>query len=588
MTDEPQSEAEGDGLSELLTFITDSRAIDFGGYKRTSLTRRIAKRMDDVGVSNYADYRDLLETDTEEFRFLFDTVLINVTSFFRDARAWEYLRGTVVPEIVELAGGDEIRVWSAGCSTGEEAYSLAMVFAEELGIDEFRERVKIYATDLDEDALRQARLGVYSSKALDPLTPELIERYFEATGTSYAFRPEMRRKVIYGRHDITHDAPISRLHLLACRNTLMYFNAETQAQVLDRFHFAVRDDCVLFLGKAEMLLSDGQRFEAISMPHRMFRRRPGVHAYRPVTTQVALEAPTIPEASLRQRQLRDLALDVSPLAQLVVDINGTLVLVNNQAQAMFGIAERDEGRPLRDLEVSYRPVELRSLIERAQSERRTVRLTSLERRLGPGETHYLDVQVQPLISGDGVVLGVDVTFADTTAFVRVQEEAKRASQELETAYEELQSTNEELETTNEELQSSNEELETMNEELRARTSELDEVAIYLESILGGLPTAVAVLDPTLRVRSWNARAADMWGLRPDEVVDTPFFALDFGLPISELRDLVRNTLDDGADHTIEVPAVNRLGRHITCEVTITRLGAARQGVVVSMEDRTPA
>ncbi|WP_419997173.1 CheR family methyltransferase [Streptomyces boninensis] len=274
---EQQQDVESDeALEELLTFIRDARGFDFTGYKRSSLGRRIRKRMGDARVDSYADYRDLLETNADEFNALFNTILINVTSFFRDSEAWTLLQREVLPELISDAGGeDEIRVWSAGCSSGEEAYSLAIIFAESLGIDECLNRVKIYGTDVDEEALRDARSGLYTAKDLETLPGELRDKYFEQNGTRFSFRSDLRRRVIFGRHDITRDAPISRLNLLVCRNTLMYFNVEAQTQIVDRFHFALRESGHLFLGKAEMLLNDADRFDVVSMRQRIFRRRAG-------------------------------------------------------------------------------------------------------------------------------------------------------------------------------------------------------------------------------------------------------------------------------------------------------------------------
>lgn len=159
-------------LEALLTFIKDSRGFDFTGYKRTSLARRVHKRMQAVNFERYADYRDFLELNAEEFQELFNTILINVTSFFRDPAAWHYLQTVVVPELVAKAGPDgDIRIWSAGCSSGEEAYTLAILFAEQLGIEDCTKQVKIYGTDVDEEALREARAGVYPLKALEKLPP---------------------------------------------------------------------------------------------------------------------------------------------------------------------------------------------------------------------------------------------------------------------------------------------------------------------------------------------------------------------------------------------------------------------------------
>ena len=596
-------------LNGLLEFIRDLRGFDFSTYKPSTLGRRIRKRMQDVGKANFADYRDLLETDPDEFTQLFNTVLINVTSFFRDPEAWDYLRSDVVPSILQNVKG-EVRVWSAGCSSGEEAYSLAMTFAEVMGLEAFNERVKIYATDIDEDALASARRGTYAQKSMDTVPEPLREKYFESNGTSMAFRSDLRRRVIFGRLDLISDAPISRLDLLCCRNTLMYFNADTQDQALRRLHFALRDNGVLFLGKAEMLMTNGARFLPVSMPYRVFRCRPGSHvAVGPLAPLDVARA--LYSEALRNRQLRELALEGDTTARLIIDLSGTAILINRAARSMFGLTERDEGRPLRDLEVSYRPAELRSLIEQAQSERRMLRQNAIERPLGPDSMQYLDLQVHPIVAGDGLVLGSSVTFVDSTSYVRLQQEVKTNREELETAYEELQSTNEELETTNEELQSSNEELETtneelqstneelettneelqstneeletMNEELRVRSAELDEVNGYLSTVLASVPVAVVVLDADLRVRTWNRVSEDLWGLRSDEVSGQAFFGLDLGLPTGPLRDPVRDCLNGTEEAHLTVDAVNRRGQSITCAVTCTSLTTSGDGVVLLME-----
>src|SRR5215469_16874501 len=191
-------------LEELLIYIRDARGFDFTGYKRSSLARRIRKRMHEAGIVDFVDYRDRLESSAEEFGHLFNTILINVTSFFRDTETWTFLQREVMPELLaDIDPEREIRVWSAGCASGEEAYSLAIAFSEALGVEETAKRVKIYGTDVDEDALRDARVGLYSAKALEALPNELRDKYFEQNGAQFAFRPDLRRRVIFGRHDIT-------------------------------------------------------------------------------------------------------------------------------------------------------------------------------------------------------------------------------------------------------------------------------------------------------------------------------------------------------------------------------------------------
>ncbi|MEU7578661.1 CheR family methyltransferase [Streptomyces sp. NPDC041068] len=614
MNEAPDAEPDEE-LEELLGFLRDARGFDFTGYKRSSLGRRIHKRMADIDALSYADYRDRLETNSDEFSFLFNTILINVTSMFRDADAWTFMEREVVPEVLAQSGPDEeIRVWSAGCSSGEEAYSLAIMFAEALGADEALNRVKIYGTDVDEEALRAARSGLYPAKVLERLAPELRDRYFEQNGAQYSFRPDLRRRVIFGRHDITRDAPISRLDLLLCRNTLMYFNVEAQTQIIDRFHFALREGGFLFLGKAEMLLNDGDRFDVLSMRQRIFRRRPGEAGppYQPAPLKARPLGPEIGTAA-RHRQLRDLIADSIPAPTVSVDADGQVLLVNSSARTQFGISPTDVGRPFQDLEISYRPVELRSLIEQATHERRTLRVNGVQRRIG-ADMQFFDILIHPLTGANGLPVATNITFTDVTVATQLKAENKRVREDLETAYEELQSTNEELETTNEELQSSieelettneelqstneelettneelqsgNEELETMNEEMRVRSEELDEARAFLEGVVGSIAAGVVVLDVSKEVKCWNRGAVDLWGLRSDETVGEAFFDLDFGLPVDALHPVIQECLDTGKRAgPVSIRATNRLGRSITCAVVCTPFDGHKGGVVLLMEEQ---
>ncbi|WP_329400300.1 CheR family methyltransferase [Streptomyces melanogenes] len=611
----PQDAEGNEALEELLGFIRDARGFDFTGYKRSTLARRIHKRMTDVGIRSYPDYQDLLETNTDEFSALFNTILINVTSFFRDPEAWTLLQHEVVPELLTtLDPEQEIRVWSAGCSSGEEAYSLAMMFSEALGVEECLNRVKIYATDVDEEALREARSGLYTPKSLESLPSDLREKYFEQNSAQFSFRPDLRRRVIFGRHDITRDAPISRLDLLVCRNTMMYFNVEAQTQIVDRFHFALRPGGFLFLGKAEMLLNDSERFEVVNMRQRVFRRRVGTKgpAYHPAPLKIRTGTGAEVHSVARARQLRDLVLDAGPTPLIALDSDGTVVAVNSQARIQLGLTTSDIGRPFQDLEVSYRPVELRSLIDQSMHERRTLRVNRVERRAAE-EVQYCDILIQPLSGPSGLHVATVISFTDVTVATHLKAEVKRVREELETAYEELQSTNEELETTNEELQSSieelettneelqstneelettneelqsgNEELETMNEEMRIRTDELDEARAFLEAVLTSIAAGVVVLGKDLKVKSWNRGAVDLWGLRADEVLEQFFFDLDFGLPTKELRSVVERCMATRSrSGPVSVEALSRIGRPITCDVFFSPFGGNHGGVVMMMEE----
>jgi two-component system CheB/CheR fusion protein len=605
-------------LEALLDYLKRNRGFDFTGYKRASLQRRITKRMEQVQIESYGDYLDYLEVHPEEFEPLFNTVLINVTSFFRDPPTWELLAQKVIPRLATAKGpATPIRVWSAGSASGEEAYTLAMLFCEVLGPDAFRERVKIYATDVDDDALEIARRASYSARDVEHVPKEMREKYFERNGTDFTVRKDVRRQVIFGRHDLVQDAPISRIDLLVCRNTLMYFNAEVQAKILARFHFALNPEGVLVLGRAETLLTHGAAFAPIDM-----KRRVSVKVSTPnLRQQLLLMAQAGNGDPLVQydghMRAREAAFDASPVAQLAIDAEGVVLLANASARELFDIGIDEVGRPLQDLRVSYKPVDLRSCLDQAYAERRPVSVKDVEWSAAPGDRRWLDVQVLPLLDGNARPMGATVTFIDVTSAKRMQQELEHSNHELETAYEELQSTNEELETTNEELQSTveelettneelqstNEELETMNEELHStneelhsineeltmRSDELNEVNAFLASVLRSLRGAVVVLDRDLRVIVWSDNAVELWGLRSDEVLGKNFLSLDIGLPVAQLRQPLRAALVDGGPPAeLTLPAVNRRGRNIECRITCMPLlsdAAVAQGVLMTIDPR---
>jgi two-component system CheB/CheR fusion protein len=585
-------------LEILLAYLKRTRGFDFSGYKRTSLERRIRKRMEAVDVADYGDYLDYLEVHQDEFPALFDTILINVTGFFRDPPAWEYYSAEVLPRLLESIGPDApIRVWCAGCASGEETYTMAIVLAEALGVPAYLERVKIYATEVDEDALNQARQASYSAADVEAIPAPLLERYFERGDGRYSFRKDLRRMIIFGRNDLTQDAPISRIDLLTCRNTMMYFNAETQARILNRFHFALNPWGYLFLGKSEMLITHSDLFRPVNLKRRVFGKvhKPTFRDRLTTFSQGNNEPPAPPIT-----ELRDGALEASPGAHVVVDLQGLVVTMNAHARSMFGLTAADIGRPLKDLELSYRPVDLRSNLELAYKERRTVSLSDVAATSPTGDGRTLDIQITPLPGGEDV-LGASIIYTDTTRQKRLEDELESSKRELGNAYaelqstveelettnEELQSTNEELETTNEELQSANEELETMNEELqstneeletindelRQRSLDLNEVNAFLEAILSSLGVAVIVIDREQRVQIWNTESTDLWGVRADEAHGQHLFGLDIGLPLDGVRGALRRVLGGADDRVdVELEALNRRGRNITVKITLLAVG----------------
>ena len=596
-------------LEALLEYVHERRNFDFRGYKRASLTRRIAKRMQAIGVDGYERYIEILEANPGEFAALFNTILINVTALLRDREAWDALADRVIPRIVEAKDPAEpVRVWSAGCASGEEAYSLAVLLAEAFGEDRFRQSVKIYATDADEDALAEARRGRYRFQDLaDAFGEDRARRFFDADGEYGIFRGDLRRALIFGRHDLVQDPPISRIDLLACRNTLMYFTAEVQARVLAGFQFALVPGGYLFLGRSEALVTRSQMFEVVDLAQHILRREGAASGLAATPLDPAVRPGGSPRSD-GHRPMEAL-FEQNVVAQVMLDASGNLVQANRSARRMFSIGSAELGRPLRDCDLYKRPADLHGPIELVQRERHPVAVHDVP-WMGPDEVGSLDIIVAPLDGPSGLVISfldasrnqhLRVELEDSrrelkTAYDELQstveelettnEEFQSTNEELETTNEELHSTNEELETMNEELQSTNEELETINNELRERSAEVTELNQFLAAILGSLQSAVVVLGAEMDIRAWNRQAEDLWGLRSDEVLHQHFLNLDIGFPVEQLRGPIRGLLAGRSERDqVTCPAVNRRGRPVECTVNLSQLvGAdAARGVILVMD-----
>jgi two-component system, chemotaxis family, CheB/CheR fusion protein len=608
--------SESESFEQLLEYLHQTRGFDFTAYKRTSLRRRVMRRMQTVSVATFDAYLDYLELHQEEFAALFNTILINVTGFFRDPEVWAYLETVAVPQLLENRSDSRpLRIWSAGSAAGQEAYSVAMLLAEKFGVDGVREHAKIYATDVDEEALKEGRRAVFSVKDTENLPAGFVERYFTIDGPTAAMNRELRRAVMFGRLDLLQDAPISRIDLLLCRNTLMYFNAEAQARILSRFSFSVDGNGFLVLGRAEMLFSHEAMFMPVDLQRRVFRVIAKANHRDRLGPFFMTGRDTMANGSSTQGRLRQAAFDADTTAQLVIDTSGTLISANAGARQQFAVGAADVGRPLQELEVSYRPVDLRSAMDRVAADRREVTIKEVQHFVA-GHPRFFDVTVAPILDEHHAMLGMRIAFKDSTSFHHLQSELNASKQELETAYEELQSTNEELETTNEELQSTveelettneelqstneeletmneelqstNEELQTMNDELRTRGMESDFLNSYLESVFSSLRSGVVVLDRDYRVQVWNRRSEDLWGLRTEEAVGAQFQSLDIGFPVEQLAQAIRSVMN-GEQAAVEktVRAMTRLGKTIDCLVSMSNLTSAEghsSGVILLIDE----
>ena len=531
-------------LEQLLTQLAEERAFDLRGYKRYTLERRIKKRMSGVKTADYADYLEHVRNHPNELDALLNTVLINVTEFFRDPQAWDFLREKILPELLgDKKPGDVFRAWCAGCATGEEVYSLAILVAEFFGdkLDDYD--IRIYATDIDEEALNLARRGEYHVDKLRRVQPEWQHKYFQRAHSLLRVNRELRRMVIFGRSNLAHDAPISHLNLVLCRNVLIYFGTEAQRQILARLHYALEKNGVVFFGKAESQLVSSHLFLPLNTRWRMFRRSETEGQFVPRRTAVSTgeteaRMPHPEELDLLRLQ-HSYLLENLGAAVISLDERDVITGVNKAANECWGVAAPALLRKrIQESELAARYPELVEKIEASRNG------SNVQFRLavkGNSGEQMLAVTIRPILVNGGrkatlihcedinpreqlqiTVEKLEVTGEELQSaneeLETTNEELQSTNEELETTNEELQSTNEELETTNEELQSLNEELENMNDELGLRSRELDALNIRYLDTLERMPWAVMVIATEGKIQFWNTAAQQLFSISSKSVV----------------------------------------------------------------------
>jgi two-component system, chemotaxis family, CheB/CheR fusion protein len=527
--------AEEQTLKDLIKELAEQRGLDLRGYKASTVERRLRRRMQRLGMSSYDAYLNYVAATPGEKNKLLEEVLINVTEFFRDPQAWDYLRDEILPPLFESRPPNVLfKVWCAGCSTGEEAYSAAIMLSEFLGPKIRNYNIKIYATDDDEQALTTARRGEYSAVSLRLLPSPIRQKYFTGEETVRIAR-DVRRLVILGRSNLLNDSPISHVDLLICRNVLIYFDAVAQQHILARLRYALNEGGLLFLGKSESQLKRYTDLLPLNSKWRIFQKRsqPGSPAISGVGSKTRMDSNLNDKA---QQELQTLKLYYETLLStlepgiLVLDSADTIITENEKAAKLFQLSGSLTGKKLQDSELLQSCPELKQQIENSRGRHDAVRFEhntsscTLAITIKPILSELRAGQVGTLIYIEnvpsharlhGAIGELEGTAQELqTANEELEttnEELQSTNEELETTNEELQSTNEELETTNEELQSLNEELETTNEELSARTRELDEVNARYSEMVERMPLPVFLVNEDSAIYMFNTAAQNLFG-----------------------------------------------------------------------------
>ena len=486
---------------------------DFVNYKEKTFLRRVHRRMQVRDVATLARYADLLDEDTSEALMLFRDLLIRVTSFFRDSEAFDVIERVVVPRLFADRHADHtVRVWVPGCSTGEEAYSLAILLREHMDTLRGPPRVQIFATDIDEPAIGTARLGRYPSVLLDGLTPDRRERFFRQSDTGYVVAKEIRDICTFSAHSLVRDPPFSRMDLVSCRNLLIYLDADLPAKVVPSFHYSLAPDGILILGISESTSRHEDLFTPLDKPARIFQRR-------------NVRSPQIHLAKREARRLEHPERSDQPEARAVTDeaASPARQAINDQPKAS-------------------------SFLRQAADQAETG-LTRLLRRVLPSgkrvEGSYETVSNALTATREELQ---SITEEHETAV----EELRSANEELHSVNEELQSTNEELETSKEEIQSVNEELHTVNAQLQDKVEELDRVNSDLKNLFDSTQIATVFLDRQLVVRSFTPAIATIYNLIPG----------DIGRPLTDIASRLRyDTL--GQDAAAVLKSLAPMERQVT-------------------------
>lgn len=599
---------------------------DFRGYKHPTFARRLARRMRLRQISDPRHYLDVLNHENAEVQALFQDLLIGVTQFFRDASEFELLAREAFPALMRTKNwGDKLRIWALGCSTGEEAYSLAILALEQLEALDAPPSVQIFATDIDERALTTARAGRFSTVIEEQIAPARLARWFTREGETYVANKELREICVFSAHNILRDPPFSRIDLISCRNLLIYLTIELQNQIIPLFHFALQPNGILFLGPAENVSRHDALFEPIEGRHRIFRRRTVAAPPRP---QVPL--PNQPYNRPEGRMLHptgddDLAAQAERLAAshapayVVVDDKHDVLHFSSRMGRYLEPAPGQATLNLMTLVHRDLRLDLRCLLQRVAAEGKPAKAErlSLSGSAGPlvvnllaermPQTEDAPTRLFVLFQDAGSLGAPNTSAADdpmrqleselTMTRERLQsaveelettnEELKTSNEEYQGLNEELQSTNEALETSKEELQSLNEELQTVNTELAHRVSDLAHSNSDLRNVLESTQIAIVFLDNDLCIKSFTPTVTDLFELT-DSDRGRPITHITTNVVYPELAEDVRRVLRTLGTVEREVSDTDRGRRYLVRVLPYRNVRNFIAGTLLTFLDITAA
>lgn len=556
------------GLEQIVILLRERTGNDFSLYKKNTIYRRIERRMGLHQLDAIAKYVLYLRENPQEVDLLFKELLIGVTSFFRDPAVWEALKNQAIPALLaEYPAGKALRAWVPACSTGEEAYSLAMIFKEVLAANHCKQpfKLQIFATDLDQDAIDRARQGLYPANIVGDISEERLSRFFTIDGSGYRIKKEIREMVIFAPHNVIMDPPFTKLDLLCCRNLLIYLSQELQEKLILLFHYTLVNHGILTLGNAETMGNANHLFTVIDNKLRLYRRLDTPYPlnvefptkYFPVATMVE-ESEKHPSIANLQTLADQLLLQHFAPAAVLVNADGDILYISGRTGKYLEPAAGKANWNIHAMAREGLRSELMGALKRARTQSEIVQITGLTVATDSG-SQTVNVSVQAInkpdvLKGMAMVVFTDVATPPVAKTSRrspnaaqkllqaelmqaqedlqtlreqmqtSQEELKSANEELQSTNEELQSTNEELTTSKEEMQSLNEELQTVNAELQVKVDDLSRASNDMNNLLNSMEIATVFLDGALNIRRFTRHISHLFKL----------IAADVGRPLSDI------------------------------------------------------
>ena len=617
----------GTGITGIFKLLRREHRIDFSVYKPTTVMRRIERR---IAIGKHADIDDYLRVlieSPEELDVLYNDMLINVTRFFRDPQVFELLRSKIIPEILEKKTNstEPIRIWVAGCASGEEAYSIAIAFQEELKTDPNPPIIKIFATDVHRKSLQHASLGVYPEQAFEHVPEDIQAKYFLKHPDGFEAVPEIRKMIVFAPHDVINDAPFTKLDLVTCRNLLIYLQPIVQKKVLSLFHFALRKDAYMLLGPSETPGDLSDEFEVIDKKWRLYQKKRNIRLTGNIS--LSLAGSKLPKTISRQGNSERLIPESQMLATYDSLLNRCMkpsFLVDEQGQLIHSFGGAERFLQIRGGRISTSIVDIihpdlktsvSGALQHTAKEQKEICYTGISVKTSLGQEHirlvvdpirdprtdivHTLISIEPIVEVQKVVSkfaeDIDVSELAKSHISTLENELRytkenlqAAVEELETSNEELQATNEELVASNEEMHSSNEELQSVNEELytvnnefQHKITELTELTDDMNNLFHLTEVGVIFLDQDLRIRRFTPKIADLFGFLPQDIgrsVDS-FSSI---LSDEKVLENVRTVIDSESPLSEEV--ADRRGNHWLLRIIPYRTKVQVDGVVVTLID----